>query len=117
MQNLYRAFVVEASGRMGPSALSYFMNKLVSMKGPYIAKSFLMNIEFSMARAHGCTGERASERANGRMILEYRRGHKTGPTSTACTSTGNDLVCIKTGDAYTNDRNMYGDPAVLVSSS
>ena len=82
---------MEVSGRIGPSALSYFMNKLVSMEGPYIAKSFLMNIKFSIARAHGCTGERASERANGRMILqvEYRRGHKTGLTSTACTSAGN----------------------------
>ena len=29
-------FVVEASGRMGPSALCYFMNKLVSVEGPCI---------------------------------------------------------------------------------
>ena len=57
-------FVVEASGRMGPSALSYFMNKLVSAEGPYIAKSFLMNMNFSIARA------------NARMILECRRGHR-----------------------------------------
>ena len=68
--------MVEASGQMGPSALSYFMNRLVSKEGPCIAKSFLMNMNFSIARA------------NARMILECRRGRRLARPglSTACTS-------------------------------
>ena len=53
-------FVVEATGRLGPSALKFFNEKLISADGSHIAKLFLLKLNFTIARW------------NARMVLQAR---------------------------------------------
>jgi len=53
-------FVVEATGRMGPSALTYFKRKIESEDNPHIAKTFLTNMNYAIAKW------------NAKMILKSR---------------------------------------------
>ena len=68
MQSLYRLWWRRLGGWARVRSLTSCMNKLVSVEAGrdrmHIAKSFLMNMNFSIARA------------NARMILECRRGHR-----------------------------------------